>query len=89
MGDEEMRAIEIIGYDASANTYPTYAFDSQGNFGTYKASLQDGIWRFTGETERAKVVFSNNDKLINIKWERLSDDATWLPWMDVKLNKES
>lgn len=35
MGEAEVTAIEIIGFDASIQAYLTRSFDNQGNAGTY------------------------------------------------------
>lgn len=77
MGNEEMQAIEIIGYDPSSETYLTHAFDSQGNYGTYEGSFRDGVWRFTTKAERATVLFSYTGKTMTIKWEKSKDGSTW------------
>ena len=90
IGDEKVEAIEIIGYDASSQTYPMRSFDSQGNFVTMQASVSDdGIWTFTGESERSTLVVSDDDNTMTAHWERSDDGSNWLPWMDVKLTKAS
>jgi hypothetical protein len=86
IGDEEIKVLEVIGYDASSKTYPMRSFDSQGNFGTHEARVRDGIWTFAGESERATVLVSDDGNTMTANWER-SDGARWLPWMDVTLTK--
>ena len=87
IGDEKIEAIEIIGgYDASSQTYPMRSFDSQGNFVTMEASVNDdGLWTFTGESARATLAVSDDGNTLTAKWERLTDGSKWLPWMDLKL----
>ena len=87
IGDEKMKVIEMIGYDASSRMYSTRSFDSQGNTGTYQLTVRDGIWTFTGETERATVAVSGDGRTMTANWERSADGSTWLPWMDVTLTK--
>ena len=87
IGHDEIKVIEIIGYDASTQMYSTRSFDSQGNSGTYQARVRDGVWTFTGESERATVVVSDDGNTMTANWERSDDGSTWLPWMDVELTR--
>jgi len=87
IGDEEIKTIEIIGYDALSQTFPMHYFDNQGNSGTYQASVRDGIWTFVGESERSRVVFSDGGNAITASWEYSGDGLNWLPLMEVKLTK--
>jgi hypothetical protein len=83
---DETRGIEIIGYDNSNQMYFTHSFDNKGNSVTYQASLNDGVWKILGESERFTGRFSPDGNILVGKWEILSD-GKWLPWMDVKLTK--
>jgi hypothetical protein len=87
MGDQTNESIEMIGYDASNNTYPMHSFDSQGNSIIMQASVTGDTWTFTGESMRFTGVFSKDRNSISGKWEYLSDDSKWHHWMDVKLTK--
>lgn len=87
MGAKQIKGLELIGYDASNKTYRTHAFDSQGNYSTYRATVHDGVWTFMGETERATVVLSDAGDTITVTWERSVDGLSWLPWMDMTLTK--
>jgi hypothetical protein len=89
MGDQEVKATEIIGHDAAAQTYRTHAFDNQGGYATYEASYRDGIWVFTGETERVTLVASDGGNTLTGNWMKKSDDATWRPWMDITLTRST
>ena len=87
MGDQKNESIELIGYDASSNTYPMHSFDSQGNSIVMQARTTGDTWTFTGETMRFTGTFSKDGKSISGKWEYLDDDSKWHHWMDVKLTK--
>jgi hypothetical protein len=87
IGDEEMKVLEVIGYDPSSRTYYTRSFDSQGNAGSYVASVRDGGWSLKGESERATVVVSKDGNTMTVNWERSDDGTTWWPWMDVTLTR--
>jgi hypothetical protein len=86
MGDDEVKAIEIIGYDGASQAYFTRSFDNQGNTSAYEASLRDGVWTILGESERFTGAFGDGGTTLMGKWER-SEGSEWLPWMDVKLTK--
>ncbi|MBC7827663.1 MAG: DUF1579 family protein [Chitinophagaceae bacterium] len=88
VGAEILKAIEIIGYDAEGNNYPTHSFDSQGNSGTYQASVHDGIWTFRGKSERATIVIGQDGDKMTAHWEQLTNSQDWVPWMDIELTKE-
>lgn len=87
MGDEETRSIEVIGYDASNQTYPMYSFDNKGNYDFLQANVQDRTWTITGESIRFTGVFSNDGNTIIGHWEMATDDSNWLPWMEIKLTR--
>ncbi|TVX92534.1 DUF1579 family protein [Paenibacillus agilis] len=41
IGEAEVKAIEMIGYDASSQMYFTHSYDNQGNLNKYQATLLD------------------------------------------------
>lgn len=87
MGDAEVKALEIIGYEAASQRYSTRFFDNQGNTGTYQMSVRDGIWTLETKSERATVVFSGDGKAMTAHWERSDDGSSWVPWMDVNFTR--
>ena len=89
MGDARLTALEVIGYDAATGTYPMRSFDSTGSTGTHVATLRDGVWTFTGASERFTGTFSDDGGTITGLWERSDDGAAWEPWMDITLTRES
>ena len=88
MGGERVQALEIIGWDAERGTYPMRSFDSQGNTGEMQAAVRDGTWTFQGDAERFTGAFSDGGATLSGRWERREGER-WLPWMDVRLTKES
>ena len=87
LNNEGMKALEIIGFDVPNQSYWTHAYDSLGNYNTYRASVQDGVWSFEKEGERATVLFSDTGKSMTIKWEKSNDKTGWVPWMDMELTR--
>lgn len=87
MGDEEVKAVEIIGYDASSQTYPMHSFDNKGNYDLLQANVHDRTWTIIGKSMRFTGVFSDDGNTITGHWEQLIDGSNWLPWMEVKLTR--
>ncbi|GKU76599.1 DUF1579 family protein [Paenibacillus sp. L3-i20] len=87
MGDEEVKTVEIIGYDTISQTYFTHSYDNRGNVGTYQANLLDAVWTITGKSERFTGMFSDDSNTLAGSWELSGDDGIWVPWMDIKLTK--
>jgi Protein of unknown function (DUF1579) len=88
MGEDEVHAIEIIGYDASRQAYRTRSFDNHGNTGTYEATLRGATWAIRGQRERFTGEFGDGSRTLTGQWQRRSaDGARWVPWMDIRLTK--
>ncbi len=93
VGDDEVKGIEIIGYDAASRTYRTHFFDSRGNTGTEELTVRDNIWTWAGsgvmgeKAHRCTSVLSDDGHTFTAHHERSSDGSNWSPWMDVKLTK--
>lgn len=88
MGNEDVSAIEIIGYDNATQTFPIRYFDNQGHTGLMNATVRDHTWTFTGEQERGIFTFSNDGNTLTGSWEHLNAVGEWVHWMDVKLTRE-
>lgn len=88
LGDQPIQSIEVIGYDPSTRSYPMHSFDSRGSTTDMQATVQDGTWRFTGETMRFTGGFAEDGNVIRGTWDQAKDDGTWRPWMDVILTRQ-
>jgi hypothetical protein len=89
IGDNEVKALEIIGYDDSSRTYFSHSFDNQGNADTFQANLRGSVWTIEGKTARFEGVFSDDGKILTGKWEKSDEDSGWSEWMNVKLTKSA
>ncbi|MFD8557988.1 DUF1579 family protein [Streptosporangium canum] len=91
MNEEHVEVIEMIGpYDPASRTYPMRSFDNHGNFGTMRASVDnDGVWTFTGETERATLTIAEDGDAMTAVWERTDNGSDWRHWMDMSFRKDS
>lgn len=87
MGKDEVKAIEIIGYDASSQSYTTQSYDNQGNINAYQANLLDRTWTILGKSERFTGMFSEDNNTLTGSWELSNDGKNWVQWMDIKLTK--
>ena len=87
MGDEEVKTIEIIGYDDLSQTYFTHSYDNQGSAARYQANLLDSVWTIKGELERFNGSFSDDGGTLSGTWEMSVDGMNWVSWMDIKLTK--
>lgn len=89
MGSERNESIEVIGFDASSNTYPMHFFDNRGNTGTMRAKFNNGTWTFLSDALRFTGSFSEDGKTLSGRWEQSADGTTWTHWMDIRLTKSS
>jgi hypothetical protein len=87
MGQDEARTLEVIGYDVATNTYPTTFFDNQGNTGSYRATVNQGVWTFQGVADRATLTISNDGTTMQAHWERSDDGIQWQDWMFISLTR--
>lgn len=90
MGDAQVDAIELIGYDPEIGAYPMHAYDNGGGVTTMRGSVDAaGTWTFAAETERATVVFGPGGTTMTAHWERWRDGSGWQPWMEVDFTRRS
>jgi hypothetical protein len=95
MDDQEMACIEIIGHDASSQSYPFHSFYNDGKTNEWQARERDGVWILTGDWQttdkaskvRCTTVFSDAGNTRTGKWERSSDGSQWQTFWDVEATK--
>jgi Protein of unknown function (DUF1579) len=86
--DAEFKGMEVIGYDASSQTYCSRFFDNAGNAPTYQVTVRDNVWTYIGELQRATFEFSDDGNTMTTHWDwKKSDDDNWLPLCDLKVTK--
>jgi hypothetical protein len=84
---DKLEALRVIGYDTANKTYTMHAFDSTGFARVYQGNVRDNVWHFKGEAERVTMTLSDNDKVMEIYWERLEDGKQWVPLCEYKETK--
>jgi hypothetical protein len=103
VGDQPVRAIEIIGEPDPRGGYLARSFDSDGNAETMQLAIDDdGVFRFTGGSDiapaaqpatartarvRSTLTIAPDGQSMSALWERSGDDTSWRPWMDITLQR--
>lgn len=93
MGEESVRSLEIIGYDANRKCYLATFYDNTGGYGQEAIYLDDNIWMWRGSNvmgvkeHRCIAVVSEDGKTIHARHEQSEDSENWRLWMDVTLKK--
>ena len=77
----------IIGYDPDEQTYFADNFDNLGFHRRYRLVVRDRLWTFTGEFERAKLVFDEDGNEFTQTWEISSDGRDFRPLCELRGSK--
>lgn len=88
IGTDNSKTHEIIGYDRSNNHYTMQHYNNKGDSGLMTATLDDGLWTFSGDNLRFKGRFNEHEDVFFGTWEQLTEDKTWVHLMDIKLSKK-
>jgi Protein of unknown function (DUF1579) len=86
IGDAAINGMEIIGYDAASQTYPSSLFDNYGRIYLGQRIIRDGVWTYTVEDYRTTYVLSNDGNTMTTHWDWLSG-ADWLCLAELKGTK--
>ena len=73
--------LSVLGVDAKTGDYVARTFENHGFYRQYDVVVDGDVWTFTGETERARIEFSDDGRTQTIKWEWRPNDQ-WLPLCD-------
>jgi hypothetical protein len=89
VGAEEVRALELIGVNATAGTYFTRAFDNHGLASQFAMRVRDEhTWSIIGTTERFTGCFNAAGDQLTGTWEQRDERGEWKTWMTVRLAKQ-
>ncbi len=86
IGDAAINGMEMIGYDAANQTYPSQLFDNYGRILSGQRSICDGVWSYTGTEYRTTYVFRNDGQTMTTHWDCLHGDD-WLVLADLEGTK--
>ena len=78
------KGISVIGYDNESQSCLSHFFDNHGNERTYSLSIENGVFKITGQWERYKGEISDDGNTITGTWEQAKDGANWQYLCDSK-----
>ena len=87
LADEACERIELIGYDQRNRLYRVQYFDSQGNSGTMKATLQQGVWSAQNKYLRIRARLNDARDRLAGTWEQSMDGESWMHVMDIQMSR--
>lgn len=77
----------ILGRDPESGAMLTRNFDNLGYERKYALSFEGGVWRFTGQLERAMLVFGQDGRSYEERWELSKDGAEFVPLCEMHATK--
>jgi hypothetical protein len=99
VGDQPVRAIEIIGEPDGSGGSLARSFDSAGDAELMHLTIDDdGVFHFAGGGDvasaaqptgvptawvRSTLTIAPDRQSMTALWERSDDGTTWQPWMDI------
>jgi len=87
IGNDNSKTHEIIGYDSLNNHYTMQHYNNKGNSGFMTATVNDGLWTFSGDSLRFKGGFNEHGDVFSGVWEQFTNGKTWSHLMNIKLSK--
>lgn len=73
--------LSVLGWDDDEGRYFAHTFENHGFHRHYSVTVEGKVWVIRGQTERARIEFSEDDTQQNISWEWRPNDE-WLPLCD-------
>jgi hypothetical protein len=92
MGEQSHKGVGVLGYDAGQNSYFSHTYDNLGFARQYLLEVTADTWTLTGDSERARIVFSIDGRSMEVNWEFTEDKKNWIPqseWKATKLGQMS
>lgn len=77
----------VIGYDEASGGCTGHFFDNLGYAREYKVSLNNGVFKLTGQWERYTATLSQDRKTLIGTWEHSKDGSKWEYLCDTKQTK--
>ena len=73
--------LSVVGIDPATGDYVARTFENHGFYRHYRLSVDGDVWTLSGETERARTLFKDDNRTQVISWE-WKRDGKWLPLCD-------
>jgi hypothetical protein len=103
VGEQPVRAIEVIGEPDTAGGFLARSFDSEGNVELMHVTIDNnGVFHFAGASEvapaaqsedaptamvRSTLTIAEDRRSMTALWERSEDGTHWKPWMDISFTR--
>lgn len=87
MGDQQVEAIEVIGYNSDTNQFAMHYFGYKGSTAVMYATVHGKHWKISSATERFSGSFNENNSVLEGKWEQ-NLKGLWSHWMNIKLTRQ-
>jgi hypothetical protein len=84
-GDEPIRSMEVVGYDAARRKHVARSYDDKGNTEEFVVQLRGRRWTIHGDTVRFDGRFSADGDTLMGLWERKAGKRGWQPWIELEL----
>ena len=81
VGGASFDTLAVMGVDSKSGEYFSRGFENHGFYRHYRMTVDGKVWRIDGETERATIEFTDDDRRQVIHWEHKPEDR-WLPLCD-------
>ena len=76
-GSDRHEGIGVIGYDPTSRSYTSNSFDNLGYHRSYRLTVRNGVWHYSGQFERARLEFDGGGDAFTIAWEMSKDSRVW------------
>ena len=73
--------LSVMGVDPEKGGYFARTFENHGFYRHYDVTVNGRVWTISGETERATIEFSTDNRTQTIVWE-WKREGKWLPLCD-------
>jgi hypothetical protein len=93
VGDDNIKSLEVMGYDPEQQRYFASFFDSTGGCGIEELWRSGTTWTWRGSNvmgvkeHRCIAIVGGDRRTIRARHEKSDDGKSWTLWMDVTLTK--
>lgn len=77
----------MLGVDEESGALFAHNFDNLGYERRYTISIEGGVWRFAGRFERAALVFGQDGRSYEERWELSKDGEQFAPLCEMHATK--
>jgi len=78
----------LMGIEEEGDVLFAHNFDNLGYERRYTLSIEGGVWRFVGRFERATLVFGQDGRSYEERWELTKDGEQFVPLCEMHATKQ-